>query len=381
MSFSTLTAGLIAAVAGWFSTFALILQAMRAMGASDAQAAAALMAVTVAMGLGGIALSLVTRMPVSVAWSTPGAALLVATAMPEGGFPVAIGAFVLTGGLIIAASLIPVLARAVAAIPVALAQAMLAGVLLPLCLVPVQALVDVPAYGFPILLAWFLVGRLSRIAAAPAAVAVAAGLIAWRADLSLLAGHPILSTPILVMPEFTTTSLAIALPLFVVTMASQNIPGIAVLRSFDYDPATRPIVTATGGLSILSAPFGAMTTNLAAITAAICASPDAHPDPARRYWSAVWAGGFYILFGNCAAGAVGFAGLAPAIVLGAVAGLALIGALSASAAGALGDPDLREAAIVTFLFAASGVTILGISGAFWGLLAGLAVHGLKRRAG
>lgn len=366
--------GLLTAFAGFASSFAVVLQGLKAVGASDAQAASGLMALSISMGLCAIVLSSVTRLPVSVAWSTPGAALLATAGVVEGGFAGAVGSFLVCALLIVIAGLFRPLGRAVAAIPTPLANAMLAGVLVNLCYAPVKAVASDPLFGLPIVFAWLLVGAWKRLYAVPAAL-VAFVLVltfgveipdgafaAWAASLG--------PTVEPVMPVFELSDLvSVALPLFVVTMASQNIPGIAVLKVNRYDPTPGPLFAATGLFSLFAAPFGGHAVNLAAITAAMCAGEDAHPDPARRYWAAIVAGIVYVVFGLLAGAVTGFVGLAPPILIQSVAGLALIGAFSGSAAAA-----------ITFLVTASGVTFLGISGAFWGLIAGGLVLGLARLA-
>src|SRR4051812_3371854 len=240
LSAPALAAGLLAGFVGFASSFAVVLQGLSAMGASPAQAASGLMALSIAMGLCGIALSLWRRMPISVAWSTPGGALLAASALPAGGFPVAVGAFLVAGTLIVLAGLWKPLGRGVAAIPAPLANAMLAGVLLGLCLAPVKAVAQAPAAGLAIVLAWALVGRFNRLMAVPAAVLVTVATIALTADLPpglLAAAGPV---PVLVMPEFSLAAIiGIALPLFLVTMASQNVPGMAGLPLNRDPPAPR----------------------------------------------------------------------------------------------------------------------------------------------
>jgi benzoate membrane transport protein len=372
-------AGLLAAFVGFASSFAVVLQGLAGAGAGPAEAASGLMAVSVAMGLCGILLSAARRMPISVAWSTPGAALLAAGGAPEGGFAVAVGAFLLTGVLIVLAGLWRPLGRAVAAIPPALASAMLAGVLLGLCLAPVRAVAEVPVLALPVVLAWAVVARLNRVLAVPAAVLVAVGLIAATVPLPEGVGAAAWPAPVLVPPSFDAAAmLGIALPLFLVTMASQNIPGIAVLNANGYRPEPGPLFTATGVFTLLAAPFGAHAVNLAAITAAICAGPEAHPDPARRWVAAAVAGVGYVVLGLTAGAVVAFVAAAPPVLIQAVAGLALLGAFGAAMMAAVQVPQEREAAVVTFLVAASGLTFLGIGGAFWGLLAGGAIRALSR---
>lgn len=374
-----LAAGLLAAFVGFSSSFAVVLGGFYAVGATPAQAASGLMALSIAMGVGGIWLSLRTRMPVSVAWSTPGAALLTSTGMVEGGFAAAVGAFLATGLLIVAAGLFRPLGRAVAAIPAPLASAMLAGVLLDLCLAPVRAVAVAPAMGLAIVVTWAVVARFNRVMAVPAAVVVTAILVLVKTTLPEGSAAAMWPRPVLVMPEFVpATLLGLVVPLFLVTMASQNIPGMAVLNANGYRPEPGPLFTRTGILTVLNAPFGGQALNLAAITAAICAGPEAHPDPAKRWLAAAVAGAGYISFGLLAGAATVLIGAAPPVLIAAVAGLALLGAFGNALMGAVSDPAQREAAVVTFLVSASGLAIWGIGGAFWGLLAGGAMLLLGR---
>ena len=378
-SVQALSAGVLAAVVGFSSTFAVVIQGLTAVGASPAEAASGLMAVSIAMGVGAIVLSLRTRMPISVAWSTPGAAVLAASAVPEGGFAAAIGAFIVTGVLIVAAGLWRPLGRSVSAIPASLANAMLAGVLLSLCLAPVKAVAESPAIGLSLILVWAAVARFKRLYAVPAVVVLALVIVAVMTPGSFSTAAAVAPAPIALMPVFTVPAiLGIALPLFLVTMASQNIPGVAVLRANGFKPAPGPLFTTTGLVTVLAAPFGAHAVNLAAITAALCAGPDAHPDPARRYWAAVVNGAAYVVVGLGAGAAAAFIGAAPPYLIEAVAGLALLGSFGGAIAGASAHADEREAAVVTFVVAASGVGFFGIGGAFWGLVAGGAVLALAR---
>ena len=271
------------------------------------------------------------------------------------------------------------LGRWVAAIPAPLANAMLAGVLLGLCLAPVKAVAQSPALGLPIVVVWALVARFRRLYAVPAAVLVTAILVIASSHMDAAAMGSLWPHPTLIAPHFTGAAIVgIGLPLFIVTMASQNIPGMAVLHVNGYRPSAGRLFTTTGVFSLLAAPFGGHAVNLAAITAAICAGPDAHPDPGRRYWAAVVGGIGYVLFGLTATAAIAFISAAPPILIQAVAGLALLGAFGGSMMAALAEPQDREAAVITFLVTASGITFAGISGAFWGLLAGGAVMALAR---
>nr|WP_306268529.1 benzoate/H(+) symporter BenE family transporter [Pararhizobium sp. IMCC3301] len=376
--------GWLVAFVGFASSFAVILQGLNAVGATQQQAASGLMALSISMGICGIILSVWTKMPVSAAWSTPGAALLATAAVPEGGFATAVGAFLIAGVLLAFAGIWKPLGRAVQAIPAPLANAMLAGILIGLCFAPFKAVAFDPLLGLPILIAWLIGGRIHRFLAVPAALAAFFVVLLFAVDLpdnmrSEL-GEALVPAWIFIWPNFKLSALiGIAIPLFIVTMASQNIPGAAVLSVHGYKPQPGPLFAVSGVFSFLSAPFGGHAVNLAAITAAMCASEDAHPDPARRYWSAITAGAVYIFFGLLAGVATSFISLAPGILIEAVAGLALIGAFSASALAAFQQGETRQAAAVTFLTTASGISLLGISGAFWGLLAGIAVLALQRR--
>ncbi len=377
--------GLLTAFVGFASSFAVVLHGLTGVGATEAQAASGLMALSVSMGICAIVLSAWTRLPVSIAWSTPGAALLASSGAVEGGFAVAVGGFLVCALLIVLAGLWKPLGRMVAAIPAALANAMLAGVLIGLCFAPAKAVAFDPWLGLPIVLAWVLVGSFNRLYAVPAALAAFVAVLAFGVDIpdGAFAGltASLLPQPVAVAPIFSVAGLVgIALPLFIVTMASQNIPGIAVLKVNDYRPDPGPLFAVTGLFSLFSAPFGGHAVNLAAITAAMCAGSDAHPDPARRYWAAINAGVFYVIFGLAAGAVTAFVSLAPPILIQAVAGLALISAFAGSALNAFKDVENREAAAVTFLVTASGVSFGGVSGAFWGLIGGGLMMALARYA-
>ena len=377
---SAFAAGVLAAFVGFAGSFAIVVQGLYGVGASGAEAASGLMVLSVSMGLCAVFLALKTRMPISVAWSTPGAAFLATVAPLEGGFSVAVGAFVVTAVLIILAGLWKPLGRAVSAIPKPLASAMLAGVLLPLCLAPFEAIAAYPYVGLPIVVVWAVVARINRLFAVPAAVLVTAVLIVAVFDIDGGQIGNLWSNPVVVMPSFTVAGLVgIALPLFIITMAGQNITGIAVLGSFGYKPDAGAMFGWTGLFSLASAPFGGHAVNLAAITTAICAGEEAHPDPDKRYWAAVVGGVTYIIFGLTAGAAIAFISLSPPILIAAVAGLALIGALSSSLVSSLESVRDREAALITFLVTASGITFFGISGVFWGLLAGGAIYDWDHR--
>ena len=365
------SAGVLAAVVGFASAFAVVLEGLAGAGATPAQAASGLLALCVLQGLLSIALSLRWRQPINIVWSTPGAALLVGAAVPHGGFGIAVTAFLITGALILTAGLFRPLARAVAAIPMSLASAMLAGVLMELCLAPVQAVANLPALALPIVMAWALGWCFARRYAVPIAVVVATLIVVWTTHLPPNAAA--LASPHLVFvppdPDILKAA-GIAVPMFIVTMASQNVPGLAVLRGNGYDIKVDRVFVSTGVGTLLIAFFGGHALNLSAITAALCAGPEAGPDPARRYIASIAAGAGYIVLGLCAGFAAVLIAASPPLLIQAVAGLALLGSLGSALSGALADESRRLAAITTFVTTASGVSIGGVAGAFWGLVAG-----------
>ncbi|GGL37136.1 benzoate/H(+) symporter BenE family transporter [Planomonospora parontospora] len=362
-------AGMVTALVGFASSFAVVLAGLRAVGADRAQAASGLLALCVAAGATAIWFGLRLRIPVSVAWSTPGAALLVSTGAVEGGFPAAVGAFAVCGMLLTVAGLFPPLGRWIASIPAPIAGAMLAGVLLNLCVAPVRALVEVPAVAGPVVLVWALLSRFARIWAVPGALlAAVAAIVLTGPGLGAVVARPVVE---LTAPSWSASAMVgIALPLFLVTMAAQNVPGMAVLAGYGYRPPLRTLLAGTGAASALAAPFGGHAVNLAAITAALAAGPDAGPDPGRRWIASVTAGISMVVLGVGAGLATALVLLSPPVLVEAVAGLALLGALASAVTAAVADPDRVQAAVVTFVVTASGMTLLGVGAAFWGLVAG-----------
>jgi benzoate membrane transport protein len=371
-------AGVVTALVGFASAFAVVLTGLRAAGADERQAASGLLVLCLASALVALVLGLRHRMPISIAWSTPGAALLISAGAPPGGFPAAVGAFLVCGVLVVVAGLVPAVGRLIALIPVPIASAMLAGVLVELCLAPVQALTEVPLLAAPVIAVWALLGRFARAWAVPAALAVATVTIALTGPgLGEVALAPTLvwTTPILDL----ATVVGVGIPLFLVTMASQNVPGAAVLAQYGYRAPMRPVLVSTGLATIACAPFGGHAVNLAAISAALAAGPDAHPDPQRRWLASVTSGLGLAVLGLGAGLATALLVLSPPVLIEAVAGLALLGALAAAFSSAVSDPDGREAAAVTFVVTAAGVGFLGIGAAFWGLLAGTGMSLLHRQ--
>lgn len=379
------SAGIISGLVAFTSSFVVVLAGLEGVGASPAQAASGLLAVSVLMGLCSMLLSLRTRLPITVAWSTPGAALLAATGAVDGGWPAAVGAFVLVGVLIVLTGLVPALGALMARIPTPIAQAMLAGVLFQLCLGPVLGVAANPLAVAPVIVVWALAQRLSPRWASPLAFLAASVVIV--VSLAAAAPSPSAAPPLLPAVELTVPTLTVgavvgvALPLYLVTMASQNVPGVAVMRSLGYEVPWRASMVTTGLGTMIGAPLGGHGVNLAAITAALAAGPEAGEDRDRR-WIASTASGVVLVL--CGLGATAFAqliALAPEGVIPAVAGLALLGTFVASLRSALAEPEEQLPAGVTVLIAASGIAVAGISAAFWALLVGLALRALLRRPG
>jgi benzoate membrane transport protein len=372
-----ITAGIVTSLVGFTSSFVVVLTGLRAVGATPAQAASGLLALSVVMGLACLALAWRYRMPITVAWSTPGAALLAATGVVEGGWPAAVGAFLVVAVLILLAGLWPHLGRLIARIPPSIAQAMLAGVLLPLCLAPVSGLVINPWGVVPVIVTWLVFVRIAPRWAVPLAFVTAAIVVGVSLVQEGASIDPALLIPRLefTAPTFTAGAIiGVALPLFIVTMASQNVPGVAIMRSYGYDVPWRPAMLATGIGTALGATAGGHTINLAAISAALAAAPEADPDAKRRWVAGVSAGTTGIVLGGFSAAFAALVLLAPPGVIPAVAGIALFAALGSAIQQAIDDPGERLPAVVTFLVAASGVAIAGVSAAFWALVAGLVVR-------
>jgi benzoate membrane transport protein len=380
-------AGILTALVGFTSSFAVVLAGLRGVGASSAEAASGLLSVCATQSLGVLWLVRRHRIPLTLAWSTPGAALLASTGVVHGGWPAAVGAFLVVGALIVITGFLapprwPRLGSLISAIPAPIAQAMLAGVVLELCLAPVRGLAAPPWLVGPGVLTWAVMLRLARKWSVPAAFAVTLVVIGIDA-----ARHGGLHGAIL--PHLTWTAptmtwaslLGLAIPLYVVTMAGQNVPGVAVMASYGYQVPWRETMTVTGIGTSAGALAGGHAINLAAITASMAASPDAHPDPDRRWVASYTAGWTYLLLAVASSALVAFISVAPPDVTGAVAGLALLGTLCSSLASAMSLTEGREAAAITFVVAASGLTFLQVGAAFWALAAGLLVGRILPRAG
>lgn len=366
---------------GFTSAFVVVLQGLAAVGASPDEAASGLLAVTIGMGLASIVLAVSTRLPITVAWSTPGAALLVSTGVVDGGWAAAVGAFVVTGVLVLLTGLVPWLGRAITAIPTSIAQAMLAGVLLQLCLGVVTGLAANPLAVAPVVLVWIIALRLAPRWAAPLAFAACAVVIAVHLVSSGAAPAPSSLAPhvALTTPTFTLAGVVgIALPLFLVTMASQNVPGVAVMRGLGFEVPWRRSMLVTGAGTVLAAPLGGHAINLAAISAALAAGPVAGEDRSRRWLASVSSGTLLVVLGIGSSALATLVGLAPEGVVAAVAGLALLGTLASSLHAALDDAGDRIPAVAAFAVAASGIAIAGVSAAFWALVVGILLRAVLR---
>jgi benzoate membrane transport protein len=371
LSLSAVVAGFVAVLVGFTSSVVIVFQAAAALGASPAQTISWIWALGLGMGLTSAGLSLWARRPVLTAWSTPGAALLVTAGI---GVPMsdAVGAFMVCALLITLAGATGAFARVMDRLPQTLAAALLAGVLARFAFDAFTSLQREFTLVFSMLMAYLLGRRLWPRYAVPGVLLTGALIAAVRGQLKLggVAWH--WATPVFTMPTFSlAATIGIALPLFVVTMASQNLPGVAAQRAAGYDTPVSPVITVTGLASLVLAPFGGYALNLAAITAAICMGREAHEDPRRRYLAAVMAGLFYTVIGLLAGAVVGLIAAFPKELVLAVAGFALLGTIGGGLAGAMKEDKSREAALITFLVTASGLSLWGVGAAFWGVVAGI----------
>jgi benzoate membrane transport protein len=370
-SLSAVAAGFVTVLVGFASSAAIVFQAARSLGATPEQIGSWIWALGLGMGITCIALSLRYRKPVVTAWSTPGAAMMVASAA---GLPLsdAIGAFIISAVMVAIAGFSGLFERMISRIPVSLAAGMLAGVLLRFGLDAFASIRTQPGMVLGMLATYLLARRLlpryAVILTLLAGVLCAAGfgLLALE-GVSLQLALPAFTSPTISLAAF----IGIAVPLFIVTMASQNVPGVAVIRASGYEVPISPVVGWIGVVNVVLAPFGAFALNLAAITAAICMGREAHEDAARRYVAAVAAGIFYVIVGLLGATVAALFAALPHELIIAIAGIALLGTIGASLAAALRDEREREPALVAFLVTASGISIAGIGSAFWGVVAGV----------
>ncbi|MDH4763142.1 MULTISPECIES: benzoate/H(+) symporter BenE family transporter [Pseudomonas] len=368
---AAVVAGFVAMLVGYTSSLVLMFQAGQNAGLSTGQISSWIWALSIGMALTTIGLSLKYRTPIVIAWSTPGAALLV-TSLPSVPYSDAIGAFVICAVLLALCGLTGSVDRLLRRVPPALAAALLAGILFRIGIEICAAAQHQTALVLGMAVAYLVAKRLwPRYCVL---VALVVGLL-LAAGLGLLDFHSLrleLAVPVWTTPTFSlAATIGIAIPLFVVAMASQNMPGIAVLRTDGYAVPASPLIATTGLASLLLAPFGSHGINLAAISAAICTGPQAHEDASKRYTAAVWCGLFYGIAGLFGATLAALFASLPSELVISVAALALLGSIMNGLHGALADPGQREPALITFLVTASGLTLAGIGSAFWGLVAGL----------
>nr|WP_281169102.1 benzoate/H(+) symporter BenE family transporter [Hahella ganghwensis] len=378
-SINHLVAGFIAVLVGYTSSAAIIFQAAQSVGATPEQIGSWMFALGIGMGITSIALSVAYKMPLFIAWSTPGAALLVTSLMGVS-LAEATGAFILSSVLILLSGITGLFERMMKHIPLGIGAAMLAGILLQFGLDVFRALNDdlvlVAVMGLTYLVFKRFRSRYTVVLVLLAGVLWAAGNNSL--DFSQLTLE--FATPVFTWPQFTaTTLLSVGVPLFIVTMTSQNIPGVAVLKAHGYQPPVSPTITWTGLTSLILAPFGGYALNLAAITAAICMGPDVDKDPGKRYWASVSGGVIYLFLGVFGATVSALFLAFPKTLVVAIAGLALLATIANSLHTALADPGDREASLITFLIAASGVTLFGVGSAFWAIVIGIAAKWVMHR--
>jgi len=374
---SVATAALVATVAGVGGTLPVVLAAAQAVGATPEQASSWVSGLGIATALSALFLSLRYRMPIITAWSTPGAALIASTSGVPG-FRAAVGAFVLAAVLILLTAAIRPLGRLIERIPASIAAAMLGGILLHLVVVMFEHVPGSPLLVLP-LIVLFLVARALLPTLASLIVLAAGALLAWSLGLVKPIPPLGLSHLELVTPAWDLATLVgLGVPLYLVTMASQNLPGFAVLRASGYQPPTQPVLAVTGAVSLGTAFLGAHTSNLAAISAALCTGPEAHPDPAQRWKAGIFYALWWALIALFGASLVGLFGALPPALLATVAGTALLGSMASAMGTALAADKDRLAAAATLAVTASGVTLMGVGSAFWGLCFGLLILAFER---
>ena len=369
-SLSAVSAGFVATLVGFTSTIALIFHAARSLGATPDQITSWVLALGLGMGLSTLGLSLWTRAPILITWSTPGAAVI-ASAATGVSLSEAVGAFLVCGVLMWLCGVTGWFERIMNRIPLALASSLLAGILAKFALLSFAAATPQPLLIVTMLLV-YLVGK--RWWPRYAVLGVLLGGTAVAALQGLLEPSKVslqFAQPVFVMPTWSWHAvLGMGVPLFIVTMASQAVPGVSAIRVSGYQPPVSPLMSWSGITTMLMAPFGGYAFNLAAITAAIVLNPHAHADGRKRYTAAMWAGIFYIVMGLLGGAVAGLLAAFPAALVMGVAGMALLGTIANGLATSLAEPGKREAALITFLVTLSGVTLLGVGSAFWGLVAG-----------
>ena len=372
-------AGFVASVSGSAATFGIAIAGLLAMGATSEQTFTAIFVLLFGYGLLSTVLSYRYKMPISIVWSTPGAAFLAASAGLGLEFEQAVGGFLLSGILLTITGFWPALARLVQRIPAAIASAMLAGILFTFVISTVHASVDYPLLVLPFVLVWFVLNRISPVWATPIAIVLAFGLINAQVGTSWLEGASLFPNFSPVIPMFELVPMiSIGIPLYLITMASQNLPGIAIMKGFGYTIPVRAVIGSTGIATVVASFFGGFGMNLAAITAAINANEQAAKDPARR-WVASFVGGLvYWLFAIGAGFFAAFVLAVPAELLLAVVGIALLPSFVSAIGVSLESKEHRLPAAITFVVGAAGISVFGIGGAFWALVAGMLVLAWQR---
>ncbi|UNX75899.1 benzoate/H(+) symporter BenE family transporter [Klebsiella aerogenes] len=366
----TLLAGFVAVLVGYASSAAIIWQAAAAAGADAGQIAGWMTALGLAMGVSTLVLTLWRKVPILTAWSTPGAALLV-SGLQGATLAQAVGIFVFANALILLCGVTGLFARLMKIIPHSLAAAMLAGILLRFGLQAFSGLQDNLLLCGGMFAAWLLCKALYPRFAVVAALAIGGIIALLTGALSPMTNDMVFVAPRWITPQFTPSLLlSVGVPFFLVTMASQNAPGLATIQASGYRVPVSPLIVFTGALALLFSPFGVYSVCIAAITAAICQSPDAHPDAGKRWLAAAAAGFFYLVAGLFGGSITALMAALPPVWIQMLAGLALLGTISGSLYQALGNENERDAAVVTFLVTASGVSLAGVGSAFWGLVIG-----------
>jgi benzoate membrane transport protein len=368
-----LLAGTVASITGTAASAGLVLAALTSLGATKSQTTSAIVVLLTFYGLLSILLSMRYKMPISIVWSTPGAALLISSGTLGLPFSSTVGAFIVTGFLLLLTGLWPALGRLVSSIPKPIASAMLAGVIFNFCIAPFKSAGDFPWLVLPGLVVWLVLYKYATIWATPAAMVIIFASTAVAQGITVDPAS-ILPTIEFVMPTFDMASIiGISIPLYLVTMASQNIPGIAIMKSFGYEVPFKPVMASTGIAAIIAGFFGGFSMNLAAITAALNANDHAHKDPKRRWLASVYGGYVYLIIALLAGVTVAFVLQAPHELVLAAAGIALLGTIINALSAAVEVVELRLPAMVTFLVTASGMSAFSIGSAFWALIAGLLV--------
>ncbi|MCB2252230.1 benzoate/H(+) symporter BenE family transporter [Pseudomonas chlororaphis] len=375
-SLSALVAGFIATLISYAGPLVIIFQAAKAAGLPQEALSSWVWAISIGSGVLGIVLSLRYRVPVVIAWSAPGSALLVVL-LPGIGLDQAVGAYLVASALILLIGLCGIFDRLIGRLPSAICAAMLAGILFSFGTGLFRSIQDRPLLVGAMFATYLLAKRLAPRYAVLAVLLVGCALSLGAGDIDRSALVIGLATPRWISPAFSWSGvLNVALPLVVVALTGQFVTGIAVLRNDGYTTPASPIIASSGLASLLLAPFGCHGLNLAAITAAICTGREAHEDPARRYVAGVMGGVFYLLLGMFGATLVSLFSAFPRALIAALAGLALFAAIGGALSSAMAVPRDREAALITFLVTASGMSLFGLSAAFWGLVFGLAAHGV-----